>query len=128
METTSDTSTNEGRTRWTFLTNHARVLSLLARDPGVRLRDVAAACGLTERAVQGIVADLEAEGYLTRSREGRRNRYRIAPEARLRHPVEARHTIGALLALLSEEADPEQLDSSAGAAGEDEGGRFALQR
>ncbi|WP_371502938.1 MarR family transcriptional regulator [Kitasatospora sp. NBC_00374] len=88
------------RPTWTFLTNHARVLSLIARDPDVRLRDVAAACHLTERAVQGIVADLEAEGYLTHTREGRRNRYRITPDTRLRHPAESDRTVASLLHLL----------------------------
>lgn len=92
-----------GRDAWTFLTNHARVLSVIARDPGVRLRDVAATCRLTERAVQAIVADLEAAGYLTRSREGRRNRYRITPHTLLRHPAEAGQTVAALLALLEHE-------------------------
>ncbi|MDH6118937.1 DNA-binding MarR family transcriptional regulator [Kitasatospora sp. GAS204A] len=93
--------TNAGSHRpWTFLTNHARVLSLIARDPGIRLRDVAAACQLTERAVQTIVADLEAEGYLTHSREGRRNRYQITPHTQLRHPAEAGRTVAALLQLL----------------------------
>ncbi|WP_078911400.1 helix-turn-helix transcriptional regulator [Streptomyces sp. NRRL WC-3742] len=117
MEAKPDT-----RTKWTFLTSHARVLHLLARDPGMRLRDVAEACQLTERAVQAIVADLETGGYLKRSREGRRNRYEIASEGMLRHPAEARHTIGALLALLTEEPDPDNLDPSAEPAGTDEGG------
>ncbi|BFV60204.1 helix-turn-helix domain-containing protein [Kitasatospora sp. CMC57] len=98
--------TSETRTTWTFLTNHARVLSLIARDPGIRLRDVASACGLTERAVQAIVADLEAGGYLTRSREGRRNRYRITPDTQLRHPVESGRSVAALLDLLDGEPAP----------------------
>lgn len=92
---------SKDQSRWTFLTSHARVLIIIARDPGVRLRDVAAACGLTERAVQGIVADLEDGGYLTRSREGRRNRYEILPGAMFRHPAEADHEIAGLLALIS---------------------------
>ena len=74
---------------WTFLTNHARVLIMIARDPAIRLRDVAALCGVTERTVQAIVADLEADGYLTHTREGRRNRYVIAPGTRFRHAAEA---------------------------------------
>ncbi|MEU9862547.1 helix-turn-helix domain-containing protein [Streptomyces sp. NPDC047971] len=88
---------------WTFLTHHARVLLMLFRDPGVRLRDVAADCGVTERTVQAIVADLEAEGYLTRRRgsDGRRNQYEINGKARFRHPAEAGHEIAGLLALLS---------------------------
>jgi len=62
---------------WTLLSSHGQVLACVARDPAIRLRDVAAAIGLTERAVQKIVADLEAEGLLSRSRSGRRNRYRM---------------------------------------------------
>ncbi|MFJ4694276.1 helix-turn-helix transcriptional regulator [Streptomyces sp. NPDC088766] len=84
--------------QWTFLTNHARVLITLARDPESRLRDVADAIGITERAVQFIVADLEAAGYLTRTRVGRRNRYTIDPSVALRHPAEAGHPVGDLLA------------------------------
>jgi hypothetical protein len=86
---------------WTFLTNHAHVLLALARDPQCRLRDVAALVGITERAVQAIVADLEAEGYLTRIRVGRRNVYRLHPQRRFRHPAEARHRIGELLELFT---------------------------
>ncbi|MFJ8294601.1 helix-turn-helix transcriptional regulator [Streptomyces sp. NPDC094447] len=88
------------RPSWTFLTNHARVLVVIARDPGVRLRDVAAACGVTERTVQAIVADLEDAGYLTHAREGRRNRYRLAPGKRFRHPLEGDYEITGLLDLL----------------------------
>ncbi|AKL64723.1 MarR family transcriptional regulator [Streptomyces goshikiensis] len=91
------------RPAWTFLTNHARVLVAISRDPGVRLRDVAAACELTERTVQSIVADLEADGYLTRSRDGRRNRYEIAEGAMFRHPAEAGHEIAGLLDLLADD-------------------------
>ncbi|MDW8808409.1 helix-turn-helix domain-containing protein [Streptomyces scabiei] len=83
--------------QWTFLTNHARVLIALARAPEARGRDVADAIGITERAVQLIVADLEAAGYLTRERVGRRNRYTIDPTVALRHPSEADHPVGDLL-------------------------------
>ncbi|WP_432133843.1 MULTISPECIES: helix-turn-helix transcriptional regulator [unclassified Streptomyces] len=83
---------------WTFLTNHARVLIALARDPEARGRDVADLIGITERAVQLIVADLEAAGYLTRTRVGRRNRYTIDPTVGLRHPTEADRPVGDLLA------------------------------
>ncbi|MEU9107788.1 winged helix-turn-helix domain-containing protein [Streptomyces xanthophaeus] len=86
---------------WTFLTSRARVLLTLARDPGARLRDVAATCVLTERTVQSIVADLEQEGYLTRVREGRRNHYRITPGATFRHPAEAGRDIASLLDLFA---------------------------
>lgn len=86
---------------WTFLTNHAHVLLALARDPQCRLRDVAALVGITERSVQAIVADLEAEGYLTRIRVGRRNVYRLHPNRRFRHPAESRHRIGELIELFT---------------------------
>ncbi|MFJ3582007.1 helix-turn-helix transcriptional regulator [Streptomyces sp. NPDC090127] len=90
---------------WTFLTNHARVLLAIARDPGVRLREVALRCGVTERTVQAIVADLEAAGYLTRTRadDGRRNRYAIESGAAFRHPAEADHEIAGLLELFAEQ-------------------------
>ncbi|MFD4587212.1 helix-turn-helix transcriptional regulator [Streptomyces sp. NPDC058434] len=84
--------------QWTFLTNHARVLLRITRDPEVRLRDLAAGIGITERAVQIIVADLEAAGYLTRTRVGRRNHYTVDPTVALRHPNEADHPVGDLLA------------------------------
>ncbi|MFD0267457.1 helix-turn-helix transcriptional regulator [Streptomyces sp. NPDC127106] len=92
--------TGPRRSRWTFLTNHARVLIAIARDPGIRLRDIAANCDLTERTVQAIVTDLQADGYLTRTRDGRRNRYVIAPGARFRHPAEADREIAGLLTYL----------------------------
>ncbi|WP_189130850.1 helix-turn-helix transcriptional regulator [Wenjunlia tyrosinilytica] len=87
--------------RWTFLTNHARVLLEIARNPNVRLRDVADTAGITERATQAIVADLEAAGYVTRTRVGRRNHYTIDPDSRFRHPAEADHSIGGLLSLFT---------------------------
>ncbi|MGW9068216.1 helix-turn-helix transcriptional regulator [Streptomyces yangpuensis] len=93
--------TGSRRNHWTFLTNHARVLIAIARDPGARLRDIAADCDLTERTVQAIVTDLQTDGYLTRTRDGRRNRYAIAPGARFRHPAEAGREIAGLLAYLS---------------------------
>ncbi|MFF5932533.1 helix-turn-helix transcriptional regulator [Streptomyces sp. NPDC012508] len=74
----------------------------LSRDPGVRLRDVAASCGVTDRTVQAIVADLEAAGYITRTRDGRRNRYTLVPGAAFRHPAEAGQEIAGLLELLAE--------------------------
>jgi len=85
---------------WTFLTNHAHVLLCVSRDPDVRLRDVASEVGITERAAQRIVADLVAAGYLERSRDGRRNRYRLHPEQPLRHPLEHDHAIGEVLGIL----------------------------
>jgi DNA-binding Lrp family transcriptional regulator len=89
-----------GAPRWTFLTNHGHVLLCLAQAPELRLRDVAALVGVTERAVQRIVADLEEAGYLTRRRTGRQNAYRIDIDRPMRHPVEARQTVRALLALV----------------------------
>ena len=85
---------------WTFLTNHAHVLLCVSRDPEARLRDVADAVGITERAAQRIVAELEEGGYLTRSREGRRNRYEVHADVPLRHPVERDHAVGEILDVL----------------------------
>lgn len=98
---------------WTFLTNHTHVLLCLARDPEMRLRDVAERVGITERAAQRIVAELTDAGYLSRKRVGRRNLYEIHPGLPLRHPLEQRCQIGQLLALLGAEAAP-----SRAAAGE----------
>lgn len=85
---------------WTFLTNHAHVLLCVARDPGMRLRDVAQVVGITERAAQRIVADLVDAGYLEREREGRRNRYRVEADAPLRHPMDRDHAVGEILDVL----------------------------
>ncbi|MEU8925244.1 helix-turn-helix domain-containing protein [Kitasatospora sp. NPDC048545] len=95
-------SEHEPRTGWTFLTQHARVLLMISRDPMVRLRDLALTCGVTERAVQAIVTDLESAGYLTRSRNGRRNHYRITRHASFRHPAEAGFEIADFLELFAE--------------------------
>ena len=86
---------------WTFLTNHAHVLLCLATDPEVRLRDVAEAVGITERAAQRIVMELEGAGYLERERVGRRNRYRLHADQPLRHPMDRDHHVNELLAVLS---------------------------
>lgn len=85
---------------WTFLTNHAQVLVCIADEPDIRGRDIAARVGITERAAQSIIANLVECGYVTRTREGRRNRYAINPDGRLRHPLQTDHTIGELLAAL----------------------------
>ena len=87
--------------QWTFLTNHARVLVQIARDPGIRVRDIAVHCRLTERAVMRIIADLEAADYLTHTRSGRSNRYRLVPGTKLRHPADAGPTVAELLAALT---------------------------
>ena len=81
---------------WTFLTNHAHVLLCLARDSTMRMRDIALQVGITERAVQGIVSDLEAAGYVERVRIGRRNSYQIDESLHLRHPIEQHKTIADL--------------------------------
>ncbi|MEV8100479.1 MarR family transcriptional regulator [Kitasatospora sp. NPDC085879] len=94
------------RSGWTFLTNHARILLLISRTPEARLRDLAAACGLTERAVQAIVTDLETSGYLIRERAGRRNHYRIVPGTLFRHPAEAHLGIDGLLRLVDDHPRP----------------------
>lgn len=86
--------------RWTFLTNHSHVLVLLFENPSRVLRDVAAKVGITERAVQRIIADLEADGYLAREKIGRQNHYRIRTDRPLRHAIEAHRTIGDLLRLI----------------------------
>ncbi|MEO5832360.1 MAG: winged helix-turn-helix domain-containing protein [Nakamurella sp.] len=87
---------------WTFFTNHAHVLICIARDPEIRLRDVATRVGVTERAAQRIVADLVEAGYLQRARAGRRNRYQVQTELPLRHPLEQEHRIGEILTVLHE--------------------------
>jgi len=87
--------------RWTFLTNHGHVLLCLARAPELRLRDVAAEVGVTERAVQRIVADLEEGGYLVRRRSGRHNEYEINDTLPLRHALESHQNVQALVRLVS---------------------------
>lgn len=86
---------------WTFLTNHSHVLICLAAEPDLRLRDVAERVGITERAVQRIVADLEAAGVLTRSREGRRNQYLVNSATQLRHSLEAHRSVADLLKMVN---------------------------
>jgi hypothetical protein len=88
---------------WTFLTNHGHAMVLLARDADLRIRDLAAAMGVTERTAQTIVNDLVAAGYLTRTRVGTRSRYTIRRDLPFRHPVEREHSVGELLAVLQRE-------------------------
>jgi DNA-binding Lrp family transcriptional regulator len=87
---------------WTFLSNHSHVLVCLAADGDLTLREVAARVGVTERAVQRIVSDLELAGVLERTRDGRRNTYRIDATVPLRHPLEAHCRIGNLLSMVTE--------------------------
>jgi len=83
--------------KWTFLTNHAHVLLALAADPDARLRDIAARVGVTERAAQLIVRDLSTDGYVTKTKVGRRNSYVIATGRRFRHPAESEVALDELL-------------------------------
>lgn len=87
------------KTSWTFLTNHSHVLLCLASDCSMKMRKIAQEIGITERAVQRIIADLEKAGYLTREKTGRRNSYRINTQMHLRHRVEGTRTIADLIAL-----------------------------
>jgi DNA-binding MarR family transcriptional regulator len=109
---------------WTLLTGHGHVLVEIARRPDARIRDIAAVAGLTERAVQAIVADLEAAGYLTRTRTGRRTAYTVDPNMIFRHPAQDGHRVGPFLDLLAAAGDardreePEQDHGEAGQAGE----------
>jgi DNA-binding transcriptional ArsR family regulator len=89
-------------TSWTFLTNHAQVLFLLLEQPDARARDLADKIGITERAVQRIIADLVAADYLSRSREGRRNRYEVQLEKTLRCPIYPDHVVEQLARALGE--------------------------
>lgn len=85
---------------WTFLTNHAHVLLCLARGESLTARELGLRIGITERAVQVILADLTAGDYLTKKKLGRRNVYTVNRRGRLRHPLEAHHTIGELITAL----------------------------
>ena len=86
--------------KWTFFTNHAHVMFCISRDPDVRLRDVAEQVGITERATQRIVAELEEAGYLQHERHGRRNHYEIIDDTPLRHSIEDHIELGDLLQIL----------------------------
>ena len=96
---------NPGQRDWTFMSNHAHVLICLAQDPHQRLREVAMRVGITERAVQKILFDLEQAGVVTRLRDGRRNHYELHPDQPLRHPVEAHRHIDDLLKAVLAPAD-----------------------
>ncbi len=85
---------------WTFLTNHAHVLICIVDTPEARMRDIADKVGITERAVQRIVGDLEDAGYIQRVRTGRRNRYKVRKNLPLRHPIEEHRRVSGLLTLI----------------------------
>lgn len=99
------TDTNAASTtspaRWTFLTNHAHVLIALHAEPDLVLREVASQVGITERAVQRIVQDLEEDGFILRKKVGRQNQYEVLTDQPLRHPLEAHRDIGDLLRLIT---------------------------
>ncbi len=92
--------------QWTFLTNHTRVLFGVAANPNIRIRDIATQIGITERAAQRIVSELEDAGYLERQREGRRNSYRLNLSMPLRHPLEQGLRVSELLALANSASEP----------------------
>ena len=88
---------------WSFLTNHARALLLIAHDPGARLRDLAAALDITERTAYGLIVDLTEAGYVVKEKTGRRNRYHIQEHLPLRGSISRERTIGEILDLLVED-------------------------
>jgi hypothetical protein len=93
---------NQGGTpSWSFLTNHAQVLLCIAHDPGIRLREIGEAVGITERAAHRIVVELAAAGYISRRRDGRRNHYTIKSHLPLPDPLAREQKIGDLLAILA---------------------------
>jgi Mn-dependent DtxR family transcriptional regulator len=91
---------------WRFVTNHAHVLETIARDPTARLRDIAHVVGITERTAGQIVDDLAQAGYLTKTRDGRRNRYKMNGELPLRHPHHRHRTAAELIRFLQASPEP----------------------
>ena len=85
---------------WKFITNHALVLCLIAQQPRITAREIAATIGITEKATRNIINDLEADGYVTKKREGRRIRYGVNPELPLRHEMQEDKAVGDLLKIL----------------------------
>ena len=90
---------------WTLLTGHGHVLVEITRNPEARIRDIADAAGITERTAAAIVADLEAAGYITRTRVGRRTRYSVNPDSSFRHPAQEGLRVGPFLAVLATARD-----------------------
>jgi hypothetical protein len=93
-------------TTWNFLTNHGRALLCVAHDPSVRIRDIAASLGITERRANGIVTDLTDAGYLIKTKDGRRNRYEIQAHLPIPEPTARERAIGEVLDLLAGRAAP----------------------
>jgi predicted transcriptional regulator len=102
---------------WRFLTNHTQVLLCIARDPDIRLRDVAVQVGITERAAQRILLDLIEAGAVARERQGRRNRYVIDKKTEMRHAAQDGHEVGELLDLLHDAKIPKDPESHPGHPG-----------
>jgi hypothetical protein len=102
----------DGTRRWSFLTNHAQVLLCIAHDPGIRLRDIGDAIGITERAAHRIVVELADAGYIKRQRNGRRNHYTIQPDLPLPDPLAREQKIGDLVAILAGQPQPETSGSA----------------
>jgi DNA-binding MarR family transcriptional regulator len=91
----SMTLTEQGS--WTFLSNHGHILIRIAQNPELKVAEIAAATGITERSTLSILGDLEETGYISVERIGRRNRYTVNPKKKFRHPSEASHSIGELI-------------------------------
>ncbi len=102
---------------WTFLTNHAQVLVCIARDPGIRLREIGECVGITERAAHRIVTELAVAGYITRERNGRRNRYTINVDRPLPDPIALQQNVGELLGILTATQRPERRRDHTGTTG-----------
>jgi len=99
---------------WTVLSNHGIALVCVAREPGLRMRDIADCMGVSDRTAFGVVEDLVKEGYLRRWKEGNRNRYEVNPVAPLRHPTIDGHWVGEILAVLVPESIRRSRPSAAG--------------
>jgi DNA-binding Lrp family transcriptional regulator len=99
--------------RWTLLTGHGHVLVEIARNPEARIRDISPVVDLTDRTVQAIVADLEADGYITRTRVGRRTRYSVNGDSPFRHSAQEGLRVGPLLELLTAMADTDTAEPPA---------------
>jgi DNA-binding MarR family transcriptional regulator len=99
-------SSSDGNHTWRFLSNHTQVLLCIAADPDARFRDIAQMVGITERATQRIVADLIQTGYIERERVGRRNRYHLKTDRKMRHAAQANYEIGELIKLFEPSIRP----------------------
>jgi len=100
-------------TGWKFVTNHALVLCLVAQQPRITAREISLSLGITERTTHSIISDLEADDYVTKTREGRRTKYSIDPEMPLRHKMHEDKEVGDLLEILGWEKRPKRVKSAA---------------